>query len=257
MRSRAPQFFAVIATVFLIHNSGAAQVMSRPTPEPLVTAENTSWYLSGDPITFAGSIYYPTGPNVYFNPYEMVRTGDFNGIPLYSRTTIEPYSIVYVPLPGRIMKPYERRRAGDIAGTTGSTVPSFPVAPTAEPEELSAVGQAAAPPTHYAPTLGTYQPTPVDATAAATEPGSTTGVAPYWGPLVSARKPQGLDGIFVEYSDRRWFVSGPAVELDSSFTQAGEYHGFPVYRREADADTIYVAVSKKARELLTPYSLRR
>jgi hypothetical protein len=259
MRSRAPQFFAVVAVLLVCQAAGSTQVTYRPTPEPIVTAENTWWYLEGEPITYAGSIYYPTGPNVYFNPHEMVRSGDYQGIPLYTRTTIEPYSLVYVPLPGRIMKPYERRRAGDLAGTVGSTTPSFPVIQSPDPRDLPAVGQAAAPPMHVAPTLGTYEPLPTAAPPpAAAEPASTAGVIPPRGPLVSARKPEGLDGIFIDYRDRRWFITGPAVELQpGQFTRIGEYAGFPVYRKGDDQRTIYVAVSEAAGELLAQYSVRR
>jgi hypothetical protein len=93
------------------------------------------------------------------------------------------------------------------------------------------------------------------------EPVATTGssIPDYpLGPLVSARKPEGLNGIFVEYRDRRWFSSGPAVELDTArFTQIGDYHGFPVYRLGDDEKTIYVTVAKSARGLIAPYSARR
>jgi hypothetical protein len=259
MRRRAPQFLAVIAAFLFFQTIGSSQATFRPTPEPIVTAENESWYLSGQPITFAGNLYHPTGPNIFFHPYEMVRSGDFNGVPLYVRPTMEPYSVVYVPLAGRIMKPYERRRAGDIAGTVGSTVPSFPVAHSADPSELSTIAQAAAPPTQIAPSIGTVPPVALSAPpAAATEPAATTGVVPPLGPLVSARKPEGLNGVFVEYRERRWFSNGPAVELDrTQFTPIGDYRGFSVYRKGNDERTIYIAVSKSAGELLTPYAARR
>ena len=82
---------------------------------------------AGEPIVFAGNYYYPAGPAIHFLANEMVPTGSYRGIQLYSRTTIEPYSVVFVPVAGGLMQPYERRRAGDLAGTTGSSVPSFPV----------------------------------------------------------------------------------------------------------------------------------
>ena len=76
------------------------------------------------------NFYYPAGPRVHFMPFEMVRSGDFLGIPLYSRTTIEPYSVVFIPVGGGMMQPYERRREGELAGTVGSSAPSFPVLST-------------------------------------------------------------------------------------------------------------------------------
>jgi hypothetical protein len=253
---RAPRFIAVIAGMLILQAIGSTQVNFRPTPEPIVTAENESWYLSGQPITYAGNIYYPTGPNIFFNPNEMIRSGDFNGIPLYSRTTIEPYSIVYVPLAGRVMKPYERRRAGDIAGTVGSTLPSFPVVHTPEAGEL-VMRQAPAPPTQLAPSIGTEAAVIEAPSSVAAEPTATTGIVFPLGPLTSARKPEGLDGLFVEYRDRRWFSSGKAERLDKSqFTAIGDYRGFSVYRKGNDERTIYVAVALTAGELIAPYSAR-
>ena len=64
---------------------------------------------------------------MFFNGNTMVRTGHYNGVPLYADATLEPYSIVYVPIGRGLMQPYERPRRGDLAGTTGSRPPSFPV----------------------------------------------------------------------------------------------------------------------------------
>ena len=71
--------------------------MLHPTPAPTVTAEEAPWYLNGEPITYAGNLYYPSGPQVYFNPNEMVRSGFYDGIPLYTRTTIEPFDPAVPP----------------------------------------------------------------------------------------------------------------------------------------------------------------
>ena len=51
----------------------------------------------------------------------------FEGVPVYADTTIEPYSELYVPLGSGRMRVYERRRERELAGTTGSHVPTFPV----------------------------------------------------------------------------------------------------------------------------------
>lgn len=77
--------------------AAAAQVQSRPTDPPLVTAVNESWYRLGEPIQFAGELYYPAGPVIFFNGNTMIRTGHYNGVPLYADTTVEPFSIVLVP----------------------------------------------------------------------------------------------------------------------------------------------------------------
>ena len=47
----------------------------------------------------------------------MVRSGTYGNVPIYVRTTQEPGSIIYVPLAGGLMRPYERPRSGDLAGT--------------------------------------------------------------------------------------------------------------------------------------------
>jgi len=264
MRERAPQLFAVVAVFVLLQIGGAGQSTLRPTPAPLVTAENEDWYLAGEPILHAGHVYYPTGPNVFFNPREMVRTGDYLGVPLYTLTTIEPSSQVYAPLAGRLMKPYERRRTGDLAGTTGSTLPSAPVlgpyAPGPYEPLPTGIVRAPGPPGRAEPVLGTEYPVAVDTRPAAPpEPAPTAGEAPYPppGPLVTARMPEGLDAIFVEYQGRRWFGGGSAVELDPArFTRIGDYRGFAVYRRDADESTIYIAVRRTA-VVVAPFALRR
>ena len=116
-----------IAFALFVAAPASAQVHSRPTDPPIVTAENESWYRLAEPLQFAGDLYYPAGARVFFNGNTMVRTGHYNGVPFYADTTIEPYSIVYVPIPRGLMQPYERLRRGDLAGTTGSRAPSFPV----------------------------------------------------------------------------------------------------------------------------------
>jgi hypothetical protein len=262
MRRTAPQLLAAVAVAALLTVTTGAQVTSRPTPAPLVTADNESWYLEGDPITFAGNIYYQTGPKIFFNPFEMVRSGEFRGIPLYSKTTIEPFSKVFLPLEGHVMQPYERRRSGDLAGTVGSSAPSFPVVNPAEeilyPSDVGVI-QAPSPPTIYTPLVGYETPAAADTQPQVpVEPSATAGAFYPRGPLVSARLPQGLNSLFVEYGDRRWFSSGPPVTLDTTrFRRIGGLDGFPVYERDSDENTIYISVSLQAETLLAPYSLRR
>src|SRR5688500_14937351 len=85
-------------------------VHAQPTSLPTVTAESESWYLSGEALLHNGTVYYPRGAAIYFDRDEFVRSGFYRGIPLYSRTTLEPHSIVFVPLAGGLMQPYERSR---------------------------------------------------------------------------------------------------------------------------------------------------
>src|SRR5215207_4859897 len=98
-----------------------AQIVVQTTALPTVTADNEQWYLHGEPISYAGNLYYPSGAQVYFNSNEMVRSGFYMGVPLYTRTTLEPFSVVFVPLAGGRLQPYERPRTGELTGTAGST----------------------------------------------------------------------------------------------------------------------------------------
>ena len=83
--NRPAQLTLAAAIAISAANLAYAQANSRPTPNPVVTAQNESWYLNGEPVMYEGNIYYPAGPRTYFNRYEMVRSGYFRGIPIYTR----------------------------------------------------------------------------------------------------------------------------------------------------------------------------
>lgn len=152
------QMSAVVVLLVVFAAPAAAQIQSRPTDPPLVTAVNESWYQLREPVQFAGELYYPAGASVFFNGNVMVRTGHYNGIPLYADTTVEPFSIVLVPVSRGLMQPYERLRRGDLAGTTGSRAPSFPVRPT--PDTIGLPMAAVSPTALPLPTgaIGVYTP---------------------------------------------------------------------------------------------------
>lgn len=256
MRSAAPAFvFAMLVSV-----PAQPQVTWQPSTPPVVTAEETAWYQRGEPIIWNGDYYYLAGAAEGFNPYQMVRTGSFRGIPLYTDATLEPYSIVFVPLNGARMQPYERRRLGDLAGTVGSRTPSLP---TGIEREVGTSGiRGALGPADFAPA---YDPAPVadeaaapdDRTAATpsvTTPGRTRIVEPL-PPLMSVRPPTGVNGIWIEFDGRRWYGEGKSIAYDAArLEEVGTYHGFTVYARKgAVPETIYVP-SVPGR--LAPYSRR-
>jgi hypothetical protein len=253
--------------VFLAAGGGIAQTTLHPTPRPLVTAENERWYQNGDPVLYAGNIYYPAGARTHFNPNEMVRSGSYQGVPLYTLTTIEPYSIIYVPLPGGLMQPYERPRAGDIAGTVGSTTPTFPVqasfGPFAGTLTVPPVAQAAgAPMVRSAGEREEMPPeTTAPASAATSEAVGTSGRVPLSRverPVPVPRRPKAANGIFVEFDNVRWFSSGVPVAFDPTrFRRIGELRGFPVYTAPGDgSSTIYIQIGEGL-EVVAPYSKRR
>src|SRR5260370_5765385 len=97
-----------------------AQAVWQPTPPPLVTAENETWYRAGAPIDWNGGLYYPAGAPVAFNPYQMVRVGSYRGLPLYTDATLEPHSIAFVPISGGRLQPAGRPRTGGLPRPTRS-----------------------------------------------------------------------------------------------------------------------------------------
>jgi len=228
----------------------ARQVIIQQTPSPTVTAENTSWYLDGQPISYAGNLYYPAGPQVFFNPNEMVRSGFFEGIPLYTRTTIEPYSIVYVPLAGGRMQPYERPRTGELTGTAGSTPTLLPT-PRSTVPPAGLAPQAAIAPASTTTSIDVQLPRPM-----VTPPMATAAVPPAppqavgtSGATVPRRpthvsiggKPQGANAMFIEFEGRRWYPAGPARTIDlSGRVRVGAYFDFDVFAVRGQSGEIYV-----------------
>lgn len=301
-----------VVAAFFVTSPAVAQIQLQPTPPPFVVADLEPWYVDGRPITHAGNIYYPAGAQMHFNGNEMVRSGFFQGVPLYSRTTLEPYSTVFVPLSGGLMQPYERRRSGDIAGTVGSTAPSFPVVLPAEEanrDEFGVTLQAPGPPTRRrtgiepsfldlatltdpraaaaligeaylrgAPVGGLLEeylrttvasrveesvaassrPAPESIGTAGAETVAAVGpVIPAKTRMESAQRPIGLNGVFITYEKTRYFAGDPAARFDASqFTRAGDYKGFPVYRRADDAGAIYVQLSTDDPGMLAVYRAR-
>jgi len=259
--SSAARTLSIFLTIAAVANA-RAQVITQPTPPPGVTAESEQWYLAGDPITYSGHFYYPTGAHIHFNANEMVRSGFYDGIPLYVRTTLEPFSIVFVPLPGGMMQPYERPRDGELAGTAGSMTPSLPTA--AHREGLESIAQAAAPPT----LMGSAERPDSRATAAVASVGSpggeplatsTSGPGPSRPSRVRVGStPRGVNAIFIDLGGKRWYSAGAAVAVDpSTMTRVGEHHGFVVFADNTSPSTrIYVQVADGG-STAAPYSTSR
>ncbi len=235
---------AAAAFVLLLSVPVLGQVNSRPTETPIVSAGDAAWYRQREPLIFAGSLYYPAGPVVFFNGDVMVRTGYYYGVPLYADTTIEPYSIVFVPIGRGQMQPYERIRDGELAGTSGSRAPSFPGtsvrsgeviasapgAPTNVPLPIGAIG-ALSPDPGLVATTGRY-PTVASETAPAPLPRRTG-------------RPFRYDSISVRFNGQKWVMAGPTLEtLPPGLVRIDEYKGFPVYaERGRQHERIYLPFS--------------
>jgi hypothetical protein len=199
----------------------------------------------------------------------MVRTGDFRGIPLYARTTIEPYSIVFVPVAGGMMQPFERRRDGELAGTEGSSPPSFPIALASDSPAAGAAGpaQAPGPPMFVGIANQKYEdaqfasvPQPTGTGGGASTVETLTPTSRDHLPVASRirRRADSANGMFLQYENTRWFINGPPVAFDPSrFVRAGERDGIPIYRdRNGMQATIYVPVVRDAAGLLAPFTKR-
>ncbi|MGH9314599.1 MAG: hypothetical protein ACRD1S_15555 [Vicinamibacterales bacterium] len=247
----------LIATLFATFVSGfaAAQVMSLPTPPPSVAADSADWYRAGEPIPYGDSLYYPAGAIRHFDANRLVRSGAHRGVPLYTDKFLEPYGRIFVPLSGGLVQPYERRREGNLSGTTGNQAPSFPVAISAEAARTAASGAGATP----AEPARTVEPARADDGAVSENRPSdrsgaigTTGVTRPAPGLTSLVKPTGLNAVFVTYQGSRWRPAGPAVEFsEARFRAVEDYQGFPVFvARDGDARMIYLP---SRAGMLTPY----
>jgi hypothetical protein len=263
---------SILATcvVALVATPAFAQMISRPTDAPTVSAAGQSWYELREPIMYAGEAYYPGGAAVFFNANQMVRTGHYNGVPLYADATRDPYSVVYIPIGGGQLKPYERLRRGALAGSVGTTLPSFPTtlrpdspvqpmamaAPTNLPAAVGAVSAftpEVAPPLVLIPAVSTAaapcscdQAGPVAVPAAAVVPPLPTDRVA----VISARRPDNNDGVWIRFDGATWVSTGVAEPRTTAFTQVGEHAGFPVFRKQGGGDTVYL----ESRDgLLAPY----
>jgi hypothetical protein len=173
---------------------------------------------------------------------------------VYADVTLEPNSIIYVPVGGDRMRTYERRRDRELAGTTGSRTPSFPVQTATVPAEERIVG-----------TTGSIAPSAVEerivGTAGSVVPnavGSSIPVTqrPRRTVVETIPRPRATRGVWVDFAGARWYSAGTSASYSPDrFTKVGEYRGFPVYLETAGRkDEIWVQVV--AGGPLAPYSIR-
>jgi hypothetical protein len=230
--------------------SASAQIQIQSTSAPTITAENESWYVTNEPVTFAGNNYYPAGASIHFLANEMVLSGFFRGVPLYTRTTIEPYSVVFVPVAGGLMRPYERRRSGDLVGTTGSSVPSLGVE---IPSAFSAASriQAAGPP--FVETSGIVTESPsqapraeIQSAASLSDSGGVSAAERLTAPRGKHVGRRPTNSVYVEFNNQRWYSTAPLESVDAgTLRRVGEWYGFPVYTSAITGpSTIYIPVAQ-------------
>lgn len=250
----------------VIAQAASAQVLSRSTPGPDRTAAGEAWYASREPLYVLGDYYYPAGSTRFFDGSRMVASTFYNGVPIYQDTTLEPYSVVFVPIGRGLVQPYERRRRGEMAGTTGSFVPSFPVQNYAEAPALTAQEQLAIDEGRTQPrelmqaTDESFSPEPVG-TIGVTRveedvitPAARRMLRP--GGVTTARRPEYSSAIWLTYDGSRYFSSGPSVDFNASdYRRVGDYQGFSVFKRNGGDDgVIYIVTPEQG--LATPYKKR-
>jgi len=175
-------------------------------------------------IVFTGSHYYSSGPTVFFDGAVMVRVGTYDGIPIYVDPTRDPINVVYVPISGKLMRPYERSRAeqaADLVAPPAAPAPDYSVAAVPDAFDASAPD--------------------VDGSGAAIAPAEAArSVAPTRAP---GREPPASRGIWIEFQDRLWTPAGRANTepgRDSRLQVIGRYFDFPVYQQRGQRDRIYV-----------------
>jgi hypothetical protein len=264
MTHRTAQFVATTALVVAFQTAAGAQVMSRPAPPPVAVADSEDWYRSGEPIAFAGALYYRVGAMQHFDGNRMFPTGGKGSVTFYVDVFLDPLSKIFVPVSGGLMQPYERRRDGDLAGTTGSQAPSFPVDIAAESStdrtragwpggSLAAEAEPAAAPADLS-VEPLMEPTPVGTSGTIARP--TRGVSREARAFAALERPTGLNAVFIVFQGTRWQPAGPAVAFEEAeYRVVGDYRGFPVFADDpssprAGAKMIYVP-SRSG--MLTPY----
>ncbi len=116
--------------------------------------------------------------------------------------------------------------------------------------------QAPAPPSQVGESVDRIALAEVPAPVAAPPAVGTTGVPARCRRVRSttARRPEGLNGVFIEYGNQRYFSDGPAVRFDETrFTRVGEYRGFPVYGYQGHARTVYIPALGGSPGVVAPY----
>jgi hypothetical protein len=241
---------------------------------PEASAAAAEWQVDSAPIVVNGVEYFATRAFRLFDAGVMAQAGVYMGVPVYADVTLEPYSIVYVPVSRSNMRVYERRRDGALAGTTGSRTPSFPVEIASDTVRANQAANALAPGTNAA--AFAQQPSPSDVEAADARAAGTRGSAvppaastsglmasdvPRPGrtriETVPAVTPSGAHGVWLQFNGERWYADGAAVRFSPDrFEPIGEYHGFPVYRDKQGTTPNGIWVSVVKNGPVAPYTRR-
>jgi len=225
------RIWSTVVMAVLLPAAAETQAFQFRSPAPEVTAATAAWQIAGEPIVVQGLLYIPTRDFRPFDGQVMTQVGMYGGVPVYADTTLEVYSIIYVPVGRQRMRTYERLRDGELAGTTGSRAPTFPVrSPAVVATEERAAG-----------TSGIIVPSAVGPMQLTVAPNA---VVPTRTTVESIPRPSGTNGIWLDFNGGRYYAAGAAVPFSTDrFTLVGQHDGFPVYREnQGSMDKIWVAV---------------
>ena len=220
----------IAGVVIVVLQAAATAGQITDTDASRIASSGSDFRFSGEPVVLGGTSYYPSGPTVFFDGAVMVRSSSFKGVPIYIDGTRDPYNIVYVPIGGKLMRPYERRRTDQVADTLAPPPATAP----AEVEEAVGESESAA-----------AQASPGDRLPPSVRP-------PTSGNAVSAVPPGANRGIWIVFDNRVWILAGRQPYV-ASFTPDGTYHGFRVYRNPTRPGEIYV--SSGAGDFIARYTL--
>jgi hypothetical protein len=236
MRMLVLSCFAIVAV--LVPKVGSSQGSPHRTVPPEVNAATADWQLNSEPIIVSSTLFQATRATRMFDGQVMVQVGVYQRVPVYADVTLEPNSVVYVPVARNQLRVYERRRDHDLAASAGSRTPSPVESSSSAPARERTVG-----------TSGTIVPAGVGAANAVPHAPRTV--------METIQRPRrGTNGVWLDFVGVRWYSSGASASYSADrFTKVGEYRGFPVYvERLGSKDTIWVQVTNGGP--LAPYARR-
>jgi hypothetical protein len=232
---RACVLSLVLSAVVLFPKTGSAQVYEFRSPPPAIDAAAAAWQVDSQLMLFAGLVYSPTREFRLFDAQVMTQIGVFKGVPIYADTTLEPWSVVYVPVGRSRMRTYSRVR--EVPADARVATDAITVAGAGAIGTASMIVPAA--PRESAPEPAIDRATPPPARVAAIRP------------------PRATDGVWLEFQGRRWYSDGEAVSYSPDrFIPVGDYHGFPVYRDNTGKQGNVIWVSSVQDGPLAPYVRR-
>ena len=239
MRPFVLGWFLTVAVLF--PKTGTAQIYQFRTAPPEVTAAAAAWQINSEPVLVGGLVYYPTRGFRFFDGQVMSQIGTFDGVPVYADTTLEQYSVLYVPIGRNRLREYERRRDRELAGTTGSRAPSFPVqSPSVQAlrdrpvvaVDTTRVIERSTGLTTVTAAVDRATELSVAGTTGEIDASATSAIGTAGRPdrgrtrrtlVESISRPSGVNGIWIEFNGDRWYADGPATSFSPDrFEPVGE-----------------------------------